>query len=603
MNYTAKDIASRLADRIEDVCHLLLPGGSRSGADWVVGSLDGEKGKSLKIAVTGSKRGIWADFSTGTDAGDALDLWQKVKNVPMGEAIKQAKDWLGIKSFSHEPKVKEFAKPKITTAKKLSEASPVQKYLTEVRLLTVETIAAFRVAERNGCIVFPYLSPANEVLQVKSIGLERDEKGKKKVFVEANCAPCLFGWQAMDSKTRTCVITEGEIDAMTVHQFGMSALSVPFGAGGGNKNDWIDFEWDNLARFDTILLCYDNDAAGQGCVKEVADRLGIYRCKSVVLPKKDANECLTSGVDLSEVGQAFKDATPFTPPEVRDAAEFKQAVQDYFYPPENQPKGFRPYMLGEMITFGRGELTIWTGQSGHGKSLLLGQLMMIAMITNADKVAVASMEMKARQTLGRMLKQFWNVHLPTRGQINAGIDWMSGKIWIYDIMGNVQITKLLEWMKYSRCRHGVQHFVIDSLMKCHVGTEDYDAQRIALNDLTAFAKEHDCHVHLVAHSKKQSDEMDIPGKVSVKGSSDIVNQADNVIAVWRNKERAEGTRDETKPDCQVFCDKQRESGWEGKIPLFFSSLSMQFAPMYDKEIMWNNFWRLAKLLQPNDVQI
>jgi twinkle protein len=73
-------------------------------------------------------------------------------------------------------------------------------------------------------------------LQVKRIGTERPN-GKKLIMAEADCEPCLFGWQAMDAKARAVVLCEGEIDCMTYSQFGISALSVPFGGGKGPNSN------------------------------------------------------------------------------------------------------------------------------------------------------------------------------------------------------------------------------------------------------------------------------------------------------------------------------------------------------------------------------
>jgi len=81
--------------------------------------------------------------------------------------------------------------------------------------------------------------------------------------VEPNCEPCLFGWHLIPKTARTITICEGEIDAMTLHQYGIPALSIPLGAGSGSKHDWFEYEFERLAIFDEIYICMDNDIAGQ----------------------------------------------------------------------------------------------------------------------------------------------------------------------------------------------------------------------------------------------------------------------------------------------------------------------------------------------------
>ena len=573
MNQTVKEIALMLAARADDVCQKLLPGGKRNGSEWECDSLAGNKGKSLKVRLSGDRAGIWADFATGEDSGDLIDLWAAVKGIPLADAIKEAKEYLGIHEPRFEPVKKSYAKPKITPAPLESEA---KRYLAWERKLSKETLERFKIGTSGGgaFITLPSYSPSGELLQIKHLGVKRDQDGKKIIRTEKDCAPSLFGWQAFKGG-RVVVITEGEIDAMTMSQYGLQALSVPFGAGKGNKNDWIDYEWDNLAQFETIFLCYDNDEAGQSCVEEVARRVGIHRCKTLKLPFKDANECLQKGMSEDDLADCIATAKTFDPPEIRSPMDFKERVQSYFYPSEEKQNAIlNPALFRRNIWFRPGELTIWSGCNSHGKTLIVGQIMILA-ATCGMNVAIASMEMRPEQTLGRMLRQFWAKEMPATDEINKGLDWMAGKIWIYDLMGNVATKKLMDLLEFSVRRHRVAHFVIDSLMKCDVGGEDYDGQRRFLNDAVTFAKNHDCHIHLVAHPRKHDEEKPI-GRVAISGSGDIANQADNVLTVWRNKAKERDEKSWSEYDCVVLCDKQRETGWEGYIDLHFFKKSGQY---------------------------
>jgi twinkle protein len=239
-------------------------------------------------------------------------------------------------------------------------------------------------------------------------------------------------------------------------------------------------------------------------------------------------------------------------------------------------------------------LTIWTGVSGHGKTLLLGQVILMA-ACYGYKCAVGSFEMFPKQTLGRMIRQFTTKWQPPQIEIENAMNWLSGKIWIYNVLGNVPSKKLLELMNYSCRRHGVTHFAIDSLMKISVCSDDYEAQRVFMNDVVGFAKENNVHVHLVAHTRKPKSEGDIAGKSEIKGSSDIYNQADNVLTVWRNKEKEERcfnghAYDTREPDVVTFCDKQREGGWEGKLPMWHIKTCGQIVNKQDGQITPIRMW-------------
>jgi hypothetical protein len=85
-----------LAARIEALAAALFPNGRREGAEWRVGSLAGEPGKSLGIHLTGTKAGVWSDFSAG-EAGDALDLVvAALYHGDKRQALAWARRWLGM---------------------------------------------------------------------------------------------------------------------------------------------------------------------------------------------------------------------------------------------------------------------------------------------------------------------------------------------------------------------------------------------------------------------------------------------------------------------------------------------------------------------------
>lgn len=90
-----RDIAANLADQAEALCPELLPNGRREGAEWRVGSVQGEPGQSLGVRLTGPKAGVWCDFASA-EGGDLLDLIAAVNDVDLKVAIGWAKRWLGL---------------------------------------------------------------------------------------------------------------------------------------------------------------------------------------------------------------------------------------------------------------------------------------------------------------------------------------------------------------------------------------------------------------------------------------------------------------------------------------------------------------------------
>lgn len=231
------------------------------------------------------------------------------------------------------------------------------------------------------------------------------------------------------------------------------------------------------------------------------------------------------------------------------------------------------------MRFRLGEVTLWGGMNGHGKSLVLGQTC-LGFISQGSKVCIASMEMKPLITLARMCRQAQAIYKPDVAFIHEFHKRTDGFLWLYDQQGTVKAKMMLAVIRYCAEKLKVNHFVIDSLMKCGIGEDDYNGQKAFLDSLTSIARDTGIHLHLVAHSRKAKDEYTLPGKMDVKGTGAITDQVDNVLTVWRNKKKEEqrvaGTAVHTEPDALVICDKQRNGEWEGKIGLFFHPGSMQF---------------------------
>lgn len=93
---SAAEIAGMLAGRIEALVRDLLPHGRREGHEWKVGSVDGEPGRSLSVHLVGQRAGVWADFSSADQKGDALDLVAAVLRLDTAGALTWARAWLGL---------------------------------------------------------------------------------------------------------------------------------------------------------------------------------------------------------------------------------------------------------------------------------------------------------------------------------------------------------------------------------------------------------------------------------------------------------------------------------------------------------------------------
>jgi twinkle protein len=226
------------------------------------------------------------------------------------------------------------------------------------------------------------------------------------------------------------------------------------------------------------------------------------------------------------------------------------------------------------------EVSVWAGINGHGKSLLLGQCV-LSLVQQGQKCLIASFEMRPEITLARMARQSTGMRVPTSLSLDIFEKWKKDHLYLLDHHGMIDAQQMLAVCRYASAELGVQHIVIDSLMKCVKGEDDFNGQKDFVNALCSIAQDTGMHIHLVHHMRKGSDEKHLPGKFDLKGSGSISDQVDNVFIVWRNKgkavERQEtGATDETVADAFLICEKQRNGEWEGRIPLWFEGDSQQY---------------------------
>jgi len=562
----AHDIAEMLAKDAANVASYLLRDGKKHGAEWKAGSKSGEAGNSLSVRLTGAKAGVWKDFATG-ESGDLLDLFMAVHGYSFPEALADAKRFLNVVDSMPEKPQKIFTRPQ----KPKNSSVPINRVREWLngRGITDETIDAFKVREvqRNGSTwaLFPYLRDS-----VFVNAKYRNPDDKKGMGQEPDAEPCLFGWHLVQPKERTIVICEGEIDAMTVWQAGITALSVNAGAG---NHQWIENDWEKLERFSEIVISFDHDEAGDKGATEVMKRLGVERCKRMKMGAKDANQWLMDGATPEDFKAAVINAKSQDPDEMKSANEFIDSLLNLMYPEEGKDEF--PFLALDQqfpwFQFRPGQLTVWSGYNGHGKSLLLSQVQ-LGLMAQGERFIVFSGEMQPEYLLERTVKQATGLDRPTREYIRASLNWLNDKFWIFNQSGSATIKRLLEVFAYANRRYGIRHMVIDSLMMTDVpedGPGAFTAQKEAIQKLCNFAKKNGCHVHLVAHPRKGKDESTGPGKMDIAGSSKITDGADNVFMVWRaQKDQAEpNPSDEAAyakwvelqgmPDAKLILKKQR----------------------------------------------
>ncbi|WP_354189820.1 bifunctional DNA primase/helicase [Bartonella silvatica] len=596
---TIFEIKQKLFLQAETIAAMLLPRGQKRGNNWIVGNTHGEAGQSLSVCLSGSKAGLWYDFAEGR-GGDLLDLWCEVKNISLSQALEEARSILNLtrpKPFMAPHR--SYQRPTLPTER--TPQNLVKTYLNKERAIPFEILKRYRIGENGDKIIFPFYKPDGTLALVKE---RQAQAGAKTKPTTSQCEPILFGWQALyptsahhapaspvsqnkdfSSKNRTIVITEGEIDALSLAAYGYPAVSVPFGGGTGGKHNWIENEFDHLDVFETIFLATDMDKPGEEAAHYIASRLGRHRCYRVRLPRKDANDCLTAGIDSATIAATFASAKSFAPEGLRRASDYKDQVIGLFWPEPEQHLGYTvPYpKLNGKLHFRPAELTLWSGASGAGKSQLLSDCIP-HWISQKSRLCLASLEMKGEQSLRRLTKQTGGLEQPTKEMIERILNFLDDGLILYEHVGKSSVDALLDVFDYCRARYGCDQFIIDSLMRLGIASDDYSGQEQAVYKIIDWTILHNVHIHLVAHARKGG--LDIPGTEDIKGASEIGANAFNIITIWRNrsledkifsaslKEEKEDLA--TRPGVIMNIAKQRSGDFEGKVGLWFDQKTYRY---------------------------
>lgn len=231
--------------------------------------------------------------------------------------------------------------------------------------------------------------------------------------------------------------------------------------------------------------------------------------------------------------------------------------------------------LNNNFVFRESELTVWSGYKGHGKSLVISQILE-GFIQCHQRVFIISPEFPAHRVLQRMMIQGLGVENQTQQLASEWIDAVTDYLWLYDQQSSLNPIDVPALCRFAVERLGVQHILIDSLMKCGIAQDDYAGQKRLVDSVQQVAHRSKVHIHLVAHGKKGGDEK-IGGLHDVKGASEIADMAENVIIVWRNKPKEMGGGRIDEPDCIVKVEAQRNGdGWIGIIPLYFRKQTFTF---------------------------
>lgn len=388
----------------------------------------------------------------------------------------------------------------------------------------------------------------------------------------------LYGMQLWRDGGKKLVITEGEIDALSVSQLQGNkwpVISVPNGAQGAKKDLAKHIEY--LETFEEIILMFDMDEPGRKASFECAELFTPGKCKIASLPLKDANECLLAGRG-AEVIAAIWDAKTYRPEGILTGQELKgsarlRATRGLPYPWKGLTEATYGIRQHEIITLlagsGMGKTEVWKEFAYH----LIGQKKKVGLVF-LEEIPEHTWRCMIGKKIGK------RIHLPDvefdDAEVEDAEDFTAPYLEVFDHRGvsdfEVIAAKIRYWV-----HSGVQYIFVDHITAMAEGKgEDNINSRIhyIMEEINKLTQNLPVTVFLISHLKKSDGKpAEEGGRVTLDmayGSGAIKQRSNFVFALERNQQ-ADSEEDRHRSTFRILKDRYTGMGAGKTIKLHYNT--------------------------------
>ncbi|CAD5117485.1 DgyrCDS6253 [Dimorphilus gyrociliatus] len=405
------------------------------------------------------------------------------------------------------------------------KAEILEKY--KVRILKEQTGFIFPLIAADGrircCKIFYFNQPVG--------------KQQRYDYVPAlsylNGASALFGWNTIRSNNNEIVITADEFDAMSVHQAtNLPCVALPTGATLPQQVLPL-FE-----QFQKIILWLGGDQNTWGTARQLAKKLGESRCR-LIRPSNDcpsAHKALKKGLDLVKI---IDSAKPIRHESITSFFQLRQEVFTELSEVE-LVAGVKwkryPQLVKLLKGHRRGELTVFTGPTGSGKTTFISEYS-LDLCTQGVNTLWGSFEISNVRLLKTMLTQFARQKLTqcSKKDYDKWADLFEKlPMYFMTFHGQQQVNRVIETMSHAVYIHDIAHIVVDNLQfmmgldNAGMASDRFLKQDQIIAAFRKFATHMNCHVTLVIHPRKEN-ETDNLTVSSIFGSAKASQEADNIL--------------------------------------------------------------------------
>lgn len=478
------------------------------------------------------------------------------------ERIKDSGVYLTKHEVKEEMEEKQ-SKPVITEAQKAEVKEKTSYHSGNYRKIRDETYKAFGVrhsAFESGELAEQYY-PITQDGQL--VGYKIRQLPKSFSSIARTGAECeLFGQFKFNKPGRYVVITEGEIDALSAYQmlkdynhrkgwdqFETAVVSPTTGAMSIKQ---IAAQYKFLDKFEQIILCYDNDKAGEDAIEKLIPILPKGKVKIMQMRMKDANEYLKSSQEEVFI-RDFYDAKKFMPVGVVGSSGIMQrikeqaAVEKIPFPIDLLP------LLNEMIGGGipLGHIVNIAAKTGIGKTTMINEFVYYWVFNSPHRVGIVSMELDTGQYgevllsrhLRRKLAKISDI--PTKlallesPEVSAKADELflnpdgTDRFYLLDNRDG-SLEEIKETIEELVVSCGCKVIVLDPVQDLLAGLS-VEAQEEFMQWMKGFMKSHQVTFILINHVRKTASNDTTFTEEDIQGSSTIIKSASLNLLLYRDK--------------------------------------------------------------------
>jgi twinkle protein len=361
----------------------------------------------------------------------------------------------------------------------------------------------------------------------------------------------LFGQHKWKGNQKMIVITEGELDCLSVSQIQKNkwpVVSVPSGAQSAKK--YIKKSLEYLESFESVVLLFDNDDAGNKASIECAQLFTPKKAKIAKLPLKDANEMLVANREQELINSIWA-AKPYSPEGIISGED----CWDYLVNKRKKPS--LPYPWNSLNKKLKGirqkEILLLTAGSGTGKSQVCRELAYYLIINN-KKVGYIALEEDLERSIQGIVSVDLNkrvhdedIHKTiTQEEFKKSFDKIKNNVFFFKHFGSTESDNLLNKIRYL-IRGCDCDFVILDHINIVVSALEGDERKLldaTMTNLRTLVEELNFGLILVCHLKR------IEGKIGheegaitslshLRGSHSLAQLSDVVIGFERNQQSIE----------------------------------------------------------------